>query len=45
MGGKKGTNRDWLYGEVDENAQPFPAQKQGNNSNNQSAAKKDFWDF
>ncbi|KAH6898680.1 hypothetical protein B0T10DRAFT_473402 [Thelonectria olida] len=44
MGGKKGTNRDWLYGEVDENAQSLPTRKPGNN-NNQSAVKKDFWDF
>ncbi|KAI5466329.1 hypothetical protein BGZ63DRAFT_348411 [Mariannaea sp. PMI_226] len=43
MGGRKGTDRDWLYGEtaMDENTQPLPTRNQGNTSN----AKKDFWDF
>ncbi|KAF4464862.1 hypothetical protein FALBO_8294 [Fusarium albosuccineum] len=38
MGGRKGTNRDWLYGEVEE--QPLPTRKQATTS-----SKKDFWDF
>ncbi|KAM0305519.1 hypothetical protein ACHAPM_001901 [Fusarium culmorum] len=28
MGGRKGTNRDWLYGETDDVAQPIPTRKQ-----------------
>ncbi|KAF4989570.1 hypothetical protein FGRMN_9032 [Fusarium graminum] len=39
MGGRKGTNRDWLYGEVDE--KPIPTRGQNQNA----SAKKDFWDF
>ncbi|KAM0343824.1 hypothetical protein ACHAPU_008093 [Fusarium lateritium] len=39
MGGRKGTNRDWLYGEVDE--KPIPTRGQTQNA----SAKKDFWDF
>ncbi|RKL45368.1 hypothetical protein BFJ70_g3380 [Fusarium oxysporum] len=36
MGGRKGTNRDWLYGELDE--QPLPTRQN-------ASSKKDFWDF
>lgn len=36
MGGRKGTNRDWLYGEVDE--KPVPTRQK-------ASAKEDFWDF
>ncbi|KAF5688493.1 hypothetical protein FDENT_4859 [Fusarium denticulatum] len=36
MGGRKGTNRDWLYGELDE--QPLPTRQN-------APSKKDFWDF
>lgn len=38
MGGRKGTNRDWLYGDVSE--QPLPSRRQ-----NTSSKKDDFWDF
>ncbi|CAM1506823.1 Fc.00g064640.m01.CDS01 [Cosmosporella sp. VM-42] len=43
MGGRKGTNRDWLYGELDEAAQQAapPTRKQ----NAATTGKKDFWDF
>ncbi|SPJ79677.1 uncharacterized protein FTOL_08068 [Fusarium torulosum] len=36
MGGRKGTNRDWLYGEVDE--KPIPTRQK-------ASSKQDFWDF
>ncbi|KAM0329690.1 hypothetical protein ACHAPQ_006654 [Fusarium lateritium] len=38
MGGRKGTNRDWLYGEVDE--QPIPTRQKAS-----SKQQQDFWDF
>lgn len=41
MGGRKGTNRDWLYGEVDDtpvNPNPKPVATK-------PAAEKGFWDF
>ncbi|KAM0427555.1 hypothetical protein ACHAPT_007515 [Fusarium lateritium] len=38
MGGRKGTNRDWLYGDLSE--QPLPTRKQPTTS-----SKNDFWDF
>ncbi|KAH7196809.1 uncharacterized protein B0J16DRAFT_313154 [Fusarium flagelliforme] len=38
MGGRKGTNRDWLYGDVSE--QPLPSRRQ-----NTTTKKDDFWDF
>lgn len=39
MGGRKGTNRDWLYGDVDEPT-PKPAAKKP-----AAPAQKNFWDF
>ncbi|KAJ4271973.1 hypothetical protein NW762_000682 [Fusarium torreyae] len=36
MGGRKGTNRDWLYGELDEQSLP---------TRQNTSSKKDFWDF
>ncbi|KFA63187.1 hypothetical protein S40285_03280 [Stachybotrys chlorohalonatus IBT 40285] len=42
MGGKKGTNRDWLYGHTDETEEtPQPA----NRKPNHAAQQKSFWDF
>ncbi|GKT98801.1 hypothetical protein FLAG1_05503 [Fusarium langsethiae] len=41
MGGRKGANRDWLYGDVsDVNEKPLPSRRQ-----NTSSKKDDFWDF
>ncbi|KAG5974221.1 hypothetical protein E4U55_008278 [Claviceps digitariae] len=40
MGGRRGTNRDWLYGATDEES-PKPAPRK----TNPSAAQKSFWDF
>ncbi|KAM0237957.1 hypothetical protein ACHAPO_003832 [Fusarium lateritium] len=41
MGGRKGTNRDWLYGDVtDVTEKPLPSRRQ-----NTSSKKDDFWDF
>ncbi|KAK7415652.1 hypothetical protein QQZ08_012278 [Neonectria magnoliae] len=46
MGGKKGTNRDWLYGDLNdngnENTQPAPTRKQNANT---TAGRNGFWDF
>ncbi|CCE35420.1 uncharacterized protein CPUR_06850 [Claviceps purpurea 20.1] len=40
MGGRKGTNRDWLYGDTDCDT-PKPASRKAN----PSAAQKSFWDY
>jgi hypothetical protein len=41
MGGRKGTNRDWLYGDAtDVTEKPLPSRRQ-----NTSSKKDDFWDF
>ena len=41
MGGKRGSTRNWLYGDDDEeNTKPAPGRK-----GNQNAAQKSFWDF
>ncbi|KAF7557668.1 hypothetical protein G7046_g5989 [Stylonectria norvegica] len=43
MGGKKGTNRDWLYSE---NVAPDePKQAPGRKQNAPTTGQKDFWDF
>ncbi|KAK2589540.1 hypothetical protein QQS21_012783 [Conoideocrella luteorostrata] len=40
MGGRKGTNRDWLYGPTEDET-PKPTSRK----TNASAAQKSFWDF
>lgn len=40
MGGRKGTNRDWLYGPTEDES-PKPTSRK----TNPSAAQKSFWDF
>jgi hypothetical protein len=41
MGGRKGANRDWLYGDASDLAEkPLPSRRQ-----NTSSKKDDFWDF
>lgn len=42
MGGRKGTNRNWLYGEDDEEEAPRPAPK---GRGTLSQKQRDFWDF
>ncbi|KAG6014339.1 hypothetical protein E4U54_005489 [Claviceps lovelessii] len=41
MGGRKGTNRDWLYGAATDEETPKPAPRK----TNAVAAQKSFWDF
>ncbi|CAH0049838.1 unnamed protein product [Clonostachys solani] len=42
MGGRKGTNRDWLYGEEGEQPAPKPAPTRKGNLTSQ---QRSFWDF
>lgn len=46
MGGKKGTNRNWLYGgdEEEEEAAPKPAATRRTNKN-LTSQQRDFWEF
>jgi hypothetical protein len=41
MGGRKGTNRDWLYGGGGGDETPKPTSRKAN----PGAAQKSFWDF
>lgn len=41
MGGRKGTNRDWLYGPADDETPPKPTSRK----TNPTAAQKSFWDY
>ncbi|KAF5125606.1 hypothetical protein E5D57_010296 [Metarhizium anisopliae] len=41
MGGRKGTNRDWLYGGGGDDDTPKPTSRKAN----PGAAQKSFWDF